>query len=100
MKDNEIQFSTTGSFSASNTTSSLSDVSIVNAHDICIDPFSIPLNSISGGSIIVPLSFSFEPLEDITAYELAQLLPYLHGKRLFKEDIEEKPELFRHLEIH
>ncbi len=99
MKDNEIEFSATKSIGTSLDTAYLNeDVSTISSYGL--GPFSIPLSSTSGRSFVAPLSFSFEPLEDITAYELAQLLPYLHGKPLFKEDIEEKPELFRHLEIH
>lgn len=48
------------------------------------------------------LRYEFKPKEDITAFELAQLFPYiLGGKTIFKADLEklEERELLRHLKI-
>lgn len=46
-----------------------------------------------------PLRMAFNPLPDITAYELAILLPYFHGKDLFKKDYEEMGNEKRHLKV-
>ncbi len=62
-----------------------------------LNPFSIP---IGGMTIKAPVNWSWDPKEDITTYELAQLIPYTHGKALFEEDIKENPELFRHINIY
>lgn len=61
--------------------------------------FSIPVGTASL-ALKQPLSWEWCPKKDITTYELAQLIPYIHGKVLFEEDIKENPELFRHLKLH
>ena len=50
--------------------------------------------------IEIPLSREFVPKEDITAYELACLLPYfnVNGKPLYKSDLEKLGTAARHLE--
>ena len=39
----------------------------------------------------VPVSAAFEPKEDITAYELAQMMPIFHGQHYFDEEWEALP---------
>ena len=41
--------------------------------------------------IRIPVRASFEPKEDITAYELAQIIPFFHGAHYFDEDWEALP---------
>lgn len=48
-------------------------------------------------SIKLPIQYVFDPKEDITAYELAQLLPYLLGNAMVNEDGKGLP--VRHLRI-
>jgi hypothetical protein len=58
------------------------------------------LRSIQMTTIELPLSAKFEPETDITAYELAKLLPYLMGEPLYRKKWEEMPpEVQRHLTI-
>lgn len=47
------------------------------------------LPSFGNGDILVlkrPVSAVFEPKEDITAYELAQMMPAFHGQQFFEEE--------------
>lgn len=46
------------------------------------------------------LSISYNPQPDITAYELAIILPYLHGKPMFEEDWIDLGNAQRHLRRH
>ena len=46
---------------------------------------------------VSPISCSFEPLPDITAYELAQILPYCHGRIMWESDWEALGSAQRHL---
>ncbi len=47
-----------------------------------------------------PLTFNYNPQEDITAYELAKLLPYLLGQSIFEDEWEKfDPNLKRHLGV-
>lgn len=51
---------------------------------------------------VSPLNFKFVAQEDITAYELTQLFPYIFGgKGLYKADLKglEKRGLLRHLKV-
>lgn len=46
----------------------------------------------------LPITARFEPKPDITAYELARLLPYLQGHPLYRKSFNEMPyEARRHL---
>lgn len=47
---------------------------------------------ISCDSIEQPMSAEFKPQPDITAYELAILLPYFLGKALYRKQFDEMPE--------
>ena len=44
-----------------------------------------------------PISCSYEPQPDITAFELAVLLPYTLGKSLYQEDWDKLGDATRHL---
>ena len=44
-----------------------------------------------------PIFASYQPKSDITAFELAQLLPYLTGKHLYPDDWERLGMACRHL---
>ena len=50
--------------------------------------------------LIQPVSITFKPLRDITAYELAQLLPLFFTHSIMPGNLPKEPELLRHLEIH
>lgn len=78
-------------------TISTDDCLTMDSTTITLNPFSTP---IGGMTIKSPVNWSWDPKEDITTYELAQLIPYIHGKVLFEEDIKENPELFRHIKIY
>lgn len=45
-----------------------------------------------------PLRRLFKPLPDITAYELALLLPYLNQQPLYERNLESLGTAIRHLE--
>lgn len=47
-----------------------------------------------------PVVASFEPQQDITAYELATLLPYLFGKALYQSDWDSLGAAQRHMKRH
>ena len=48
-----------------------------------------------------PLHVDFKPQPDITAFELAQLLPFFFMNRgLFAEELPTDPALLRHLVVH
>lgn len=46
--------------------------------------------TMSAGPFVIEqtIGSKFEPMPDITAYELAKLLPYFHGKQMYQEDWE------------
>jgi hypothetical protein len=46
-----------------------------------------------------PICAEFVPKEDITAYELAQLLPYFQGRALWPEDLTALGDVARHLKV-
>lgn len=50
-----------------------------------------------GYEIMKSVNATFEPKEDITAYELARLLPYLHGRPLTEVEWESLGHVARHL---
>ena len=49
--------------------------------------------------IITPLIMSWEPKEDITAYELARCLPYFFSESIMPGDIDKSLSYFRHFNI-
>ncbi len=54
--------------------------------------------TIREAQIEVPITAAFKPLEDITAYELTTLLPYLLGSPLYQKQYDEMtPNVKRHL---
>ena len=46
------------------------------------------------------VNVSFEPKEDITAFELASLMPYFHGKNMTTDDWDALGAMKRHLKRH
>jgi hypothetical protein len=44
----------------------------------------------------MPISAVFEPKGDITAYELAQMMPAFHGRQYFAEEWDALPSWTRH----
>ncbi|MFZ9972158.1 MAG: hypothetical protein ACO3GA_03620 [Candidatus Limnocylindrus sp.] len=54
----------------------------------------MPINELE---IRVPISRIFNPAPDITAYELAILLPYFHGVPMYEETLTELGTAARHL---
>lgn len=60
--------------------------------------FLIPVQSLSiGNHIRLPISAVYEPLSDITAYELSLLLPYLLQRPFYEEDWAKLGDAARHL---
>ena len=54
--------------------------------------------TIEGASVFARfVSCSFDPKPDITAYELAVLLPYFHGRQMTESDWDSLGEMQRHL---
>lgn len=59
----------------------------------------------SGGALFTMnlpkfISVSFDPLIDITAYELAKLLPFFHGRSMTEDAFKELGTASRHLKRH
>ncbi len=46
----------------------------------------ILVNSGSLTCYVLPIQVEYKPMEDITAYELSQLLPYFLGQALYEKD--------------
>jgi hypothetical protein len=55
------------------------------------------IESVYTYTIAQPISVSFDPQPDITAYELAKLLPHFHGQPIYESDWASLGQLQRHL---